>query len=81
MDIPWQALQPETLRALIEEFVTRDGTDYGAREASLETKVLQIQKLLESGKIKIVFDADSESCNLVEALPPFNRKSDSESGC
>jgi uncharacterized protein YheU (UPF0270 family) len=69
MDIPWQELQPETLHALIEEFATRDGTDYGEREISLEAKVKQVQKLLEAGKIKIVFDPETESCDLREVTP------------
>jgi uncharacterized protein YheU (UPF0270 family) len=29
--VPHTALAPDVLRRLIEEFVTRDGTDYGAR--------------------------------------------------
>ena len=66
MDIPWQQLNSSTLLALIEEFITRDGTDYGEREASRETKIAQIQKQLEAGKIKIVFDAETESCDLRE---------------
>lgn len=66
VDIPWQQLQPETLRALIEEFVTRDGTDYGSREADLETKVKQVRRLLEQGKAKIVFDPESETCDIHE---------------
>jgi uncharacterized protein YheU (UPF0270 family) len=70
MDIPWQELQPETLHALIEEFTTRDGTDYGEREISLEAKVKQVRKLLEAGKIKIVFDAETESCDLREVSSP-----------
>lgn len=71
MDIPWQELQPETLRALIEEFVTRDGTDYGEKEAAFETKVRQVHQLLVEGKIKIVFDPETESCDLREVKPRF----------
>jgi hypothetical protein len=67
MDIPWQNLQPETLRALIEEFVTRSGTDYGDREISLESRVLQVQELLRQGKAKIVFDPETESCDIHES--------------
>ena len=37
--VPHRELAPQTLRAMIEEFVTRDGTDYGALERSLEGKV------------------------------------------
>lgn len=66
MDIPWQSLKPETLRAVIEEFITREGTDYGANEASHETKVQQVRKLLQSGKAKLVFDEESESCDIRE---------------
>jgi hypothetical protein len=35
--IPFQDLSPEALRGVVEEFVTRDGTDYGEFEVSLET--------------------------------------------
>ena len=38
-EVPLEALEPATLRRLAEEFVTRDGTDYGLRERSLEEKV------------------------------------------
>jgi uncharacterized protein YheU (UPF0270 family) len=67
MEIPWQRLDPATLHRLIEEFVTRSGTDYGAEEVSHETKVAQVERLLKMGKVKIVFDAETESCNLVES--------------
>lgn len=66
MDIPWQNLQPETLRALIEEFVTRSGTDYGEKEISLETRVRQVQELLRTGKAKVVFDPETETCDIQE---------------
>ena len=66
MDIPWEQLEPETLRALISEFVSRDGTDYGVREASHETKVEQVYRLLKQKQVKIVFDPDTESCDIRE---------------
>ena len=31
--VPWKDLPPDTLHNLIEEFVTRDGTDYGDRKS------------------------------------------------
>jgi uncharacterized protein YheU (UPF0270 family) len=68
VDVPWQQLRPETLRALIEEFVSRDGTDYGAREADFETKVRQVRRLLESGQAKVVFDPETESCDIRERV-------------
>jgi uncharacterized protein YheU (UPF0270 family) len=72
MDIPYQELQPETLRALIEEFITREGTDYGEREARHETKIEQVYTLLRAGKIKIVFDPETQSCDLRET--PVGKK-------
>ena len=67
MDIPWQELKPETLQALIEEFVTRSGTDYGTQEAPLETRVRHVFEQLRSGKAKIVFDPESETCDIHQA--------------
>lgn len=66
MNIPWQELKPETLRAVIEEFVSRDGTDYGQNEASLESKVETVHQLLRSGKVVVVFDLETESCDIRE---------------
>ncbi|MYE98920.1 MAG: YheU family protein, partial [Gammaproteobacteria bacterium] len=34
MEVPWQKLSDEALAAVIEEFVTREGTEYGARDYS-----------------------------------------------
>ncbi len=65
MIIPQSALSAEALLGVIKEFVTREGTEYGAQEVSLETKVRQVQKQLERGDVVIVFDEGSESVDLV----------------
>lgn len=65
MIIPHKQLSSDTLNALIEDFVTRDGTDYGLAEISLAQKSLQIVKQLDQGKIVIVFDAATESYNII----------------
>jgi uncharacterized protein YheU (UPF0270 family) len=65
MKIPHQQLSTETLHNLVEEFVTRDGTDYGDSEVSLEQKTSQVIRMLDKGDISIVFDADTESCTIV----------------
>jgi uncharacterized protein YheU (UPF0270 family) len=56
MIIPHRMLSPDALRGVIEAFVTREGTDYGVQEVSLETKVLQVQQQLEAGTAVIVYD-------------------------
>lgn len=59
--IPHQQLSTDTLDGLIEEFVTRNGTDLTDAPRSIE----QVRKLLEQGKAVITFDEDEESCNIL----------------
>lgn len=64
MEVPWQKLSDEALTAVIEEFVTREGTEYGARDYSLAEKVAQIRAQLQDGKLGLDYDSDSGSCQL-----------------
>jgi uncharacterized protein YheU (UPF0270 family) len=74
--IPFNELSPEALQGVIQEFVTRDGTDYGESEIPLNTKALQVLNQLHSGKAVIVFDPKTETCNIVskDALSPGTKK-------
>lgn len=63
--ISFEELSPEALRGVIEEFVTRDGTDYGEREIPLETKVQLVINQLHAGKAEITFDQKTETCNIL----------------
>lgn len=65
MDIPYQAINAQTLRSMIEEYVTRDGTDYGEQELTLEAKVVQVLALLKSGQAAIRYDESLEICEIV----------------
>ena len=77
--IPYSQLSSEALQGVIEEFVTRDGTDYGEIEVSLETKISQVLGQLKSGKAVIVFDQDSETCNILRSDDPaFIRKKNNQ---
>jgi hypothetical protein len=58
-------LDPDTLRAVIESFVLREGTDYGVHETSLEDKVAQVLIQLRRGDAHITFDPATESINVV----------------
>jgi len=60
-------LTAEALHGLIEEFVTRDGTDYGDVERSVDEKVALVRAQLASGEVRIFFDPDTETANLVTA--------------
>ena len=64
MNIPFQELSVETLTAIIEEFISREGTEYGVHETSLEKKVQQVMNQLQRGEIVVTFDQESQSCDL-----------------
>jgi len=65
IEIPFQRLGDEILQAIIEEFILREGTDYGAHEADFDSKVAQVHKQLASGDIVITFDPKTENCTLL----------------
>ncbi len=65
IEIPAANLAPETLRALIESYIVREGTDYGDAEYSLDNKVAQVKRQLERGDILLMWDEVLESCNLI----------------
>lgn len=68
MIIPVERLSAEAVQGLIEEFITREGTDYGEVEISLADKVEQIRGQLARGEVVIVFDAVLESVS-IKTLP------------
>jgi len=68
MIIPYQKLSSDALQALVEEFVTRSGTDYGCAETSLAEKTQQVMCQLEKGEAVIVYDTVLETCNITTAV-------------
>ena len=68
-EVPAEALSAQALEALLEEFVTRDGTDYGAIERSLAEKVADVRCQLERGELRIVLDSETETVTLVPSDP------------
>jgi uncharacterized protein len=67
VEVPHTALDAPVLRAVIESFVLREGTDYGERELALEDKVDRVRRLLERGEARIMFDPLTESVDIVTA--------------
>lgn len=65
MEIPYDLLSKDALRSLVEEFVTREGTDYGHRDWDLERKVEAVMRQLKYGEASIVFDEESSTPNIV----------------
>lgn len=64
MIIPCEQLEADTLRRLVEDFVTRDGTDNGD-DTALEERVRRVQRALDRREAFIVFDPLSEQCRLL----------------
>ncbi len=64
IEIPQDQLNPEIKRAVIEDFITREGTDYGHRDFTLDEKVSQVQRQLDNGEIYIAFDNLTETVTL-----------------
>jgi uncharacterized protein len=65
VDVPYQQISPATLRALIEEFVSREWSELSDSNYSLDEKVEQVLQLLREKKAKVVYDLTSETCNIV----------------
>jgi len=65
VEIPHAELAPATLRAVVESFVLREGTDYGARDASFDSKVADVMRQLERREAVIVYDPGSDSVDIV----------------
>jgi uncharacterized protein YheU (UPF0270 family) len=63
--IPVEALSNQALDGLIEEFVTRDGTDYGAEERALDDKKDAVRRQLDRGDVVIVFDPEMRTSNII----------------
>jgi uncharacterized protein YheU (UPF0270 family) len=62
--IPINKLSAKALQGVIEEFVLREGTDYGTKEVSAETKFGQVKDKLEKGLAVLVFDDETETTNI-----------------
>ncbi|CCQ09268.1 hypothetical protein PALB_1050 [Pseudoalteromonas luteoviolacea B = ATCC 29581] len=77
MIIPYQQLEVTTLENLIEQFILREGTDYGETEVELETKVDQIKQQLKRGAVVIVYSELHESVNIM-SIEQFRASESSE---
>jgi uncharacterized protein len=63
MLIPHDMLDPDILQRMLEDFVTRDGTDNGY-EATLDQRVERLRRLIERREVLIVFHPDTGDTSL-----------------
>jgi uncharacterized protein len=73
VEVPHEELAPETLRAVIESFVLREGTDYGQHDASFDGKVADVRRQLDRREAVIVYDPVSDSVDIVVQRPGRSR--------
>lgn len=65
IDIPMDRINPDTLRNMIEEFVTREWSELADSEYTLDEKVGQVMQQLKDDRAKIVYDSMSETWNII----------------
>lgn len=65
VDVPYEQISAETLKKMIEEFVTREWSELNDSGHTLEEKVEQVLQQFRDKKIKVVFDLRSETANIV----------------
>ena len=76
MRIPYTKLAPATLYAIVQEFVTRDGTDHSCVEQRIESVLRQ----LEAGRAELHFDDHPETCNILAVEADDTPPADDSSG-
>ena len=66
--IPYERLPSATLRSVIEEFVTRDGTEMTDSAVKIESVLRQ----LRSGEVEVWFDSETKKLYERLSLARFN---------
>jgi uncharacterized protein YheU (UPF0270 family) len=65
MIIPITELNPDTLKAIVESYVLREGTEYGAQDYSLEQKTEQVLAQLQSGDVLLIYSELHENVDII----------------
>lgn len=63
--IPLDRINPDTLRKMVEEFVTRDWSEMADSGYTLDEKVDQVLQQLHDKRARIVYDGTTESWNII----------------
>ncbi|VUD56765.1 hypothetical protein TDB9533_02387 [Thalassocella blandensis] len=71
MIIPIERLNKDVLQGIVESYISREGTDYGAYELSMEEKVDNLMLQVKAGSIVVVYDEITQSVNLLPKYDAF----------
>jgi hypothetical protein len=65
IEIPAERLSAEALESVIDDYILREGTDYGHSDVDIESKRDRVRGELTAGTAVITFDPESETCTIV----------------
>lgn len=66
VEVPYTALSEDALRGVIEEYISREGTDYGEFEIDMEAQFTRAMAALKSRRVAILFYPKTEHCQIVD---------------
>ena len=65
IEVPADSLAPETLRRLVEEYLTREGHEFASvMDVSLDRQVDAVVEALKAGRAVLTFDPQSQSATV-----------------
>ena len=65
VQVPLDRIAPDTRTALLEEYASRDGTDYGEQETPLAARVEQLLRQLKSGELVLLYEVEAETWDIL----------------
>ncbi len=65
VEIPVDRLTHDALLGVVDDFILREGTDYGMADVSIDTKRSEVLAQLRAGHAWIAFDPERQSCTII----------------
>jgi uncharacterized protein YheU (UPF0270 family) len=65
MIIPPTLIDKDTLTNILEEFITREGTDYGEQELSLNQKIARLRPQIMDGTVLLFYSEEFATIRLI----------------
>lgn len=66
--VPPEQLSDDALAGVLQEYISREGTDYGLREVTFEAQMKQAKRAMFDGECILVFDRQTECCQLLSKV-------------
>ena len=65
INIPLEALSEDALLGVIDDYVNREGTDYGHADIDLDQKRVAVHRALTSGRANITYDPRTQTTTII----------------